>query len=185
MVSGLGNNALDQGTANPRLQAIPHLERALEFDPNFALALAFTATVYANNGQTGLAADFARRAFDLRDRVSERERFYIEAAYYSFVTGELEKANQVYKQWAEEYPADVAPHSNLALNYEFMGDFDKGAEQARAAMDIAPTSVSGYANLITAYLALDRIDEAKTIYDQAKQHNFDNQSLRQLPERRL
>jgi tetratricopeptide (TPR) repeat protein len=112
--------------------------------------------------------------------VSERERFYIEAAYYSFATGELEKANQTYKQWAQEYPADVAPHSNLALNYEATGEFEKAAEQSRAAMEIAPTSVAAYANLITAYLALDRIDEAKAIYDQTRQRNLDNEYLRQM-----
>src|SRR5215469_1865887 len=161
-------------------ESVPYHQRAVTLDPNFARAYASLGMAQYNLQETTAASANFRKAFELRDRVSERERFYIEAAYYSFVTGELEKANQVYKQWAEEYPSDVAPHSNLALNYEFMGDFDKAAEQSRAAMDIAPTSVTGYANLITAYLALDRIDEAKTIYNQAKQHNFDNEYLRQL-----
>jgi len=161
-------------------ESVPYHQRAVTLDPNFARAYASLGMAQYNLQETTAASANFRKAFELRDRVSERERFYIEAAYYSFVTGELEKADQVYKQWAEEYPADVAPHSNLALNYEFMGDFDKAAEQSRAAMDIAATSVTGYANLIAAYLALDRIDEAKTIYDQAKQHKFDNQYLRQM-----
>ncbi|MGC2473060.1 MAG: hypothetical protein WA485_01890 [Candidatus Sulfotelmatobacter sp.] len=112
--------------------------------------------------------------------MSERERFYIEAAYYSFATGELEKADQVYKQWAREYPADVAPHVNLSLNYEVTGEFEKAAEESPAAIEVAPTRVTGYADLISAYLALDRVDEAKAIYDQAMQHEFDNEYLREM-----
>jgi serine/threonine protein kinase/Flp pilus assembly protein TadD len=161
-------------------ESIPYHQRAVSLDPNFARAYASLGMAQYNLQETSAAATNFRRAFELRDRVSERERFYIEAAYFSFATGELEKANQVYKQWAQEYPADVAPHSNLAVNYEVMGEFEKGAEQSRAAIEIAPTSVTGYANLITAYLALDRIDEAKAIYDQTKQRNLDNQYLRQM-----
>ena len=79
----------------------------------------------------------------MRDRVSDRERFYIEAAYYSFVTGELDKANQIYKQWSQEYPGDTAPHNNLALNYESLGQFEGAAEESRAAIAISPESVCG------------------------------------------
>jgi serine/threonine protein kinase/tetratricopeptide (TPR) repeat protein len=161
-------------------ESIPYHERAVSLDPNFARAYASLGMAQYNLQETSAAVANFRKAFELRDRVSERERFYIEAGYYSFATGELEKANQVYKQWAQEYPADVAPHSNLALNYEVMGEFEKAAEQSRAAIEIAPTSVTGYANLITAYLALDRTDEAKTIYDQTKQRNLDNEYLRQM-----
>jgi tetratricopeptide (TPR) repeat protein len=130
--------------------------------------------------QSSAAAANFRKAFELRDRVSEWERLYIEAAYYSFATGELEKANQVYKQWSEEYPSSTTPHINLSLNYESMGDFEKAAAESRAAIDISSTSVTSYANLISAYLSLDRVDEAKVIYEQAKQHNFDNEFLREL-----
>jgi eukaryotic-like serine/threonine-protein kinase len=161
-------------------ESVPYHQRAIALDPNFARAYASLGMAQYNLRETSAAGANFRKAFELRDRVSERERFYIEAAYYSFATGELEKANQVYKQWAQEYPADAAPRVNLALNYEVMGEFDKAVEEARAAMEIAPTSVTGYANLIVAYLALDRVDEAKAIYDQAKQHNFDNEYLREL-----
>src|SRR5271165_4187401 len=161
-------------------ESVPYHERAIALDPNFARAYASLGMAQNNLEESSAASANFRKAFELRDRVSERERFYIEAAYYSFVTGELEKANQVYKQWAQEYPADVGPHSNLALNYETMGEFDKAAEQSRVAMEVSPAAVSGYANLISAYLSLDRVDEAKVIYDQAMQHNFDNEYLRQL-----
>ena len=133
-----------------------------------------------NLRETTAARENFRKAFELRDRVSERERFYIEAAYYSFATGELEKANEVYKQWAQEYPADVAPYVNLSLNYAVLGEFEKAAEESRAAIEVSPRSVTGYVNLIIAYLALNRIDEGKAIYEQAKQQNLDNEYLREM-----
>ena len=161
-------------------ESVPYHQRAITLDPNFARAYASLGMAQYNLRETSAASENFRKAFELRDRVSERERFYIEAAYYSFATGELEKANQVYKQWTQEYPADVAPHVNLSLNYEVMGEFEKAAEESRVAIEIAPTRVTGHANLISAYLALDRVDEAKAIYDQAMQHKFDNEYLREM-----
>jgi serine/threonine protein kinase/tetratricopeptide (TPR) repeat protein len=161
-------------------ESIPFHQHAVELDPNFARAYAALGMAQNNVRQSSAASENFRKAFELRDRVSERERFYIEAAYYSFVTGELEKANQVYKQWGQEYPGDVAPHSNLALNYFALGDYEKAAEAARVAMEIKPTSVTGYANLIAADLDMDRIDEARAIYERAMQHKFDNEYLREM-----
>ena len=161
-------------------ESVSYHQRAIELDPNFARAYASLGMAQYNLRQTSAAAENFRKAFELRDRVSERERFYIESTYYSFATGELEKANQVYRQWSREYPADSAPHVNLSLNYTAMGQFEKGAEESRAAIAVAPTSVTGYADLIDAYLALDRVDEAKVIYDQAMQHKFDNEYLREM-----
>ena len=161
-------------------ESVPYHRQAIALDPNFARAYASLGMAQYNLRESTAASESFRKAFELRERVSERERFYIEAAYYSFAMGELEKANQVYKQWAQEYPADVAPHVNLSLNYEVMGEFEKAAEESRVAIEIAPTRVTGYANLISAYLALDRVDEAKAIYDQAMQHKFDNEYLREM-----
>jgi len=161
-------------------ESVPYHKRAIELDPNFARAYASLGMAQYNLRETSAARENFRKAFELRGRVSERERFYIEAGYYSFATGELEKANEAYKQWAQEYPADVAPHVNLSLNYESLGEFEKAAEESRAAIEVSPTSVTGYANLIVAYLALGRIDEAKGIYEQAKQHNLDNEFLREM-----
>lgn len=152
-------------------------KRAIELDPKFARAYAALGMAYNNLGETRASRENFRKAFELRDRVSDRERFYIEASYYSFVTGELEKANQTYKQWSQEYPGDGAPHNNLALNYESLGQFEAAAEESRAGITISSPSVSGYGNLISAYLALDRIDEAQTIYQQAVERYVDNQFL--------
>ena len=161
-------------------ESVPYHQRAIALDPNFARAYASLGMAQYNLRETSSASENFRKAFELRYRVSERERFYIEAAYYSFATGELEKANQAYKQWAQEYPADVAPHVNLSLNYQIMGKFEKAAEESRAAIEIAPTRVAGYGDLISSYLALDRVEEAKAVYDQAKQHKLDNEFLREM-----
>jgi len=161
-------------------ESVPYHKRAIELDPNFARAYASLGMAQYNLRETSAAGASFRKAFELRDRVSERERFYIEAAYFSFATGELEKANQVYKQWAQEYPNENGPHVNLALNYEVMGEFEKAVEESRTAMDLAPSAVTGYADLIVAYLALDRVDEALAIYQKAKQQGFDNEYLREM-----
>jgi serine/threonine protein kinase len=160
-------------------ESVPYHKRAIALDPNFARAYASLGMAQYNLRETTSAAENFKKAFELRDRVSERERFYIEAAYYSFATGELDKANQVYRQWSEEYPSEVAPHVNLALNYEVMGEFEKAVEQSRIAMEVTPTAVTGYANLMAAYVALDRVDEALVIYQKVKQRGLDNENLRE------
>jgi eukaryotic-like serine/threonine-protein kinase len=161
-------------------ESVPYHKRAIEIDPNFARAYASLGMAQYNLRETSAASENFRKAFELRDRVSERERFYIEAAYYSFGTGELEKANHVYRQWTQEYPSEVTPHINLSLNYEVMGEFEKAAEEARTAMEISSSHVTAYADLIAAYVSLDRVDEALAIYQKAKQMGFDNEYLREM-----
>ena len=124
-------------------ESVPYHLRAIALDPNFARAYASLGMAKYNLRETTAASENFRKAFELRDRVSERERFYIEAAYYSFATGELEKANQVYKQWSQEYPADLSPHVNLSLNYETVGKFEQAVEESHAAIEIAPTQGHG------------------------------------------
>ena len=85
-------------------EAIPFYKRAIELDPNFAVAYASLGLVYGNLGQANLAAENIRKAYELRDRVSEREKYRISALYYQNVTGELEQASQVYELWAKSYP---------------------------------------------------------------------------------
>jgi eukaryotic-like serine/threonine-protein kinase len=161
-------------------ESVPYHKRAIELDPNFARAYASLGMAQYNLRESSAASENFRKAFELRDRVSERERFYIEAAYYSFGIGDLEKANDVYKQWAQEYPNESAPHVNLALNYEVMGEFEKAAEQSRLAIQVAPAGVTGYSNLVAAYMALDRLDEALAVYQQTKQLGLDIENLREM-----
>ena len=88
-------------------EAIPFMKRAVELDPNFAMAYVGLGVEYANLGQASLAASYAKRAYDLRDRVSDREKYRISAFYFQYVTGEVEKATQAYELWAKTYPRDL------------------------------------------------------------------------------
>jgi tetratricopeptide (TPR) repeat protein len=92
--------------ANGDSAQLPFYKRAVELDPNFAIAYTSMSNVYSNLGEAGRAAEYARKAYGLREKVSDRERLYIEAHYYDEATGELEKAAQVYELWKQTYPRD-------------------------------------------------------------------------------
>ena len=106
-------------------EAIPFYKRAIELDPNFAVAYASLGLVYGNLGQANLSAQNIKKAYELRDRVSEREKYRISALYYQNVTGELEQASQVYELWAKSYPKDSIPPGNLGYIYSQLGQYDK------------------------------------------------------------
>ena len=128
--------------------AIPFLKRAIELDPNFAMAHANLATLYANLQEPSLSTESMKRAYDLRDRVSERERFYIESHYYHFVTGELEKANQVYEVWAQTYPWSEGHLVNLAVSHGTMGQYEKAVAATLEALRRDPDNYVAYTNLV-------------------------------------
>ena len=142
-------------------------KRAVELDPNFARAYAALGMAYNNLGETDRSVEAFTKAYELRDRVSERERFYIEASYYSFATGELPKADEVYRQWIAAYPDDFMPYANLPINQVALGEYDKMLESARQAARLGPESATGEQQMMAAYVALGRLDEAKAIYEQA------------------
>ncbi len=106
--------------------SVPFHKRAVGLDPNFARAYASLGMAYSNLGDTSAAMENFTKAFELRDRVSDRERFYIETCYYSFVTGELPKANQSYHEWIAAYPDDYVPYANIALNEFALGRVREG-----------------------------------------------------------
>ena len=113
--------------------ALPWYEAAVKLDPNFAKAYASLSIASSNLNQAGRSAEYARKAYDLRDKVSERERFSIDANYYMHVTGELEKAAQTYDLWQQTYPRDSVPYTNLALVYGELGNWEKTLEQTSEA----------------------------------------------------
>jgi serine/threonine protein kinase/tetratricopeptide (TPR) repeat protein len=156
----LGNAERARGQ---ELESIPLFKQAVELDPNFALALARLGTVYGNIGESELARQYRARAFELRDRVSEHERLYISAHYYTSVSGEVEKAREIYELWARTYPRDSTPHNNLAVIYGSLGQFDRQRDSAQEATRLEPDTPFGYANLAGAYLALNRFEEAKAV----------------------
>ena len=93
--------------------AAPFLQRAIQLDPNFAMAYAALGTAYNNIGESNLGAEYTRNAYKLRDRVSDKEKFYIESHYFVAVTGDLEKARQSYELWTQAYPQDFLPHASV------------------------------------------------------------------------
>src|SRR6202000_2532332 len=101
--------------------AVPLLERSIQLDPNFAMAYAIIGTAYQNLGEKTLAVQNTGKAYDLRSRVSEWEKFYIESHYYHFVTGDLENATKVYELWAQIYPREEVAPNNLGIVYQTLG----------------------------------------------------------------
>jgi serine/threonine protein kinase/Flp pilus assembly protein TadD len=160
--------------------AIPLLQRAISLDPNFAMAYARLGTNYANLGQTARAAENARKAYELRERVSEREKFYITSHYEHFVTGNLEAARKAYELWAQTYPRDEAPTGNLAVIYGFLGDYDKALAASQEALKLSLQSGLSYTNLVSDYLTVNRLDEARATAQEAQAHNLDNPANHQL-----
>jgi serine/threonine protein kinase/Flp pilus assembly protein TadD len=152
------------------LYALPFFKRAVELDPTFAKAYDNIAGVYQNQNKSDVAAEYFRRAYELRDKVSQRERFAIESTYYSYVTGEIDKAAHIYEEWAQSYPRDVVPRGNLGNIYSHIGDPEKSLEGSREAVRLEPNDGIAYINLAASYLSLNRLDEIEEIYKQAEQH---------------
>ncbi len=160
----LGNAEFDRGR---EMASLPFYRRAVELDPNFAWVYARMGTIYANSGELEPAREYTRKAYELRDRVSEREKLYITEHYYQTVTGELEKEIETLELYERTYPSDSVPGNNLGIGYEQIGEFEKAAEVARHSMLADPNSSSAYGTLAYAYAALGRPDEARQTTDQA------------------
>ncbi len=165
----LGELERDKGNA---LGAIPLWKRAIELDPNFALAHARLATVYDNEGEVEQSRQHRIRAFELRDRVSEHEKLYLSAHYYNSITGEIDKARETYALWKGTYPRDFTPYNNLAVNYFFTGQYEKANAEAQEAKRLEPDHPLVFANLGWSYLLLDRLDEARTVFRDAERRKF-------------
>jgi tetratricopeptide (TPR) repeat protein len=158
--------------------SIPFQKRALELDPNFAAAYAALGVAYMNLGQASLAAESIEKAYALRDKVSEREKYRISSLYYQNVTGELEQATQVYELWAKSYPLDSVPHGNLGDLYGQLGQYEKAVTEAQEALRLEPSIVE-YTNLAGDYLSLGRLEDAGKSIEQAKARNLDGDFLHQ------
>jgi tetratricopeptide (TPR) repeat protein/tRNA A-37 threonylcarbamoyl transferase component Bud32 len=159
--------------------SLPFFKRAVELDPNFAMAYAWMSLVYRDLNEVGRGAENARKAYDLREKVSERERFLIEGNYYSNATGEMEKAAQTYELWQQTYPKDDSPYRALGLISAYLGNWEKALEQFRAALRLEPNNGVNYLNLGIAYTALNRRDEAEAVYKQAEERKLEGELLLQ------
>jgi len=159
--------------------AVPFFQQAVKFDANFVMAYFWLGLTYSNIGDETLATENIRKAYDLRERVSERERFRIEGLYYNSV-GNLDKARELYERWAQTYPRDWEPPDNLFVIYRRLGwnQYEKGLAAAREDLKVYPESDIVYANLIDTYLSLNRIEDAQATAQQARSKKIDSPYLR-------
>jgi eukaryotic-like serine/threonine-protein kinase len=161
------------------LQALPLYLRAVELDPNFAMAYARLGAVYGNLGQGELSEQNREKAFELRDRASEHEKLYIMSHYYAD-SGQLDKGITALELYKQTYPRDSIAHNNLAAIYAQLGQFENALDNARRAIELDPDNASGYINLAVTYAGLNRVDEAKATLNQALQRKISASNIHLL-----
>lgn len=145
------------------VESVPYFQRAIELDPTFAMAYNRLGGVYFDAMQFEIAAGMFRKAFALRERVSQRERYYIESRYYHFVVADLDKALTVYEDWRREFPRDSVPLTGAGMIHNAFGDYGKAVTDYQEALQEDPNLPYNYTNLAEAFLGLDRRDEARSL----------------------
>jgi len=163
------------GATKGNTAALPFFKRAVDLDPNFAMAYAAMSGIYSAGNEVGREAENLRKAYDLRDKVSERERLAIEAMYYTRATGELEKAAQAYELLQQTYHVNF----HIAMGYisSLLGNWEKALAEWREALRLAPNSVTSYFDVGDGYASLNRLDEAEAVYKQAEERNLESEIL--------
>ena len=157
--------------------ALPFYQHAIELDPNFAIAYQNLGNQYRNLDEYELANENYKKAYDLSGRVSEGEKYAISSLYYSFATGELQKADQTYELWSQAYPRNPAPPNNLGVNYSALGKYDKALTEYLESSRLNPDMGTPYANLVADYGRLNRLGEAKAAYQLATSRKLEYPSL--------
>jgi serine/threonine protein kinase/tetratricopeptide (TPR) repeat protein len=151
-------------------EAIPLLKRAIEIDPQFAMAYANLGRAYASLGESELGAQNIAKAYELRDRVSDQENYFITFNYHRQVTRNLELARQTLESWAQKYPRDLEPHGFLAaFTTQGSGHYEKAAEEGLKAIELDPNYSIGYENVAFAYIYLNRLSEAEAVLRKASE----------------
>src|SRR6516162_1281887 len=154
--------------------AVPFLKRAIEIDPNFASAYAALGRMYGDIGETVLSAENTGKAYQLRERASDQEKFFISLSYDLQVTGNLEKGQQTCALWVQAYPRAWVPHGLLSGDiYPATGKREESVEEAKIALDIDPGFSIGYINLAMGYMALERLDEAENTLQRASERKLE------------
>jgi eukaryotic-like serine/threonine-protein kinase len=154
--------------------ALPYDQRAIALDPNFAMAYRAVGIDYTNLSELGRASEYFSKAFQLREHASEREKLTISADYYSYATGELDKAAQSFQEEMEIYPREDAAYVNLGLVYAALGQYEKATEITRHVARHAPEAVSEYENLANYALALQHYDETRQVIHEAQVRKVDD-----------
>ncbi len=162
------------------LESIPFFARALELDPQFASAAATLSTVYGNLGEGARADQYGRLAYDHRERVSERERFFITYQYFDRVIGDEPRAAETLEMWARTYPGDFRPRNALAIIHNRLGRYERGVEEATAALNRSRGHPFPLSNLAYAYRGLGRFTEAKQTAEEAVRLGVETVPTRRL-----
>ncbi|MGA2539661.1 MAG: winged helix-turn-helix domain-containing protein, partial [Terracidiphilus sp.] len=170
----LGRKTWNENGGN---HAIPFFQRAIELDPNFAMAHAYLGIVYLNLGEESKSVENLTEAYQLRDRVTEPEKFLISSMYYGYVTGEAEKGIEVCELWTQTYPRDPRPPLNLAAAYNTLGRFEEAAAEARKCFNLDPDFTLCSVDLIASCISLNHLDEAKSVYQDAIKRKPDSDDL--------
>jgi serine/threonine protein kinase/Flp pilus assembly protein TadD len=168
---------LEQHSSARYQQAIPFYKSAIEVDSHFAIAHARLATCYNYTKQYELARHAAGKAYEYRDRASQREKLYVSWNYFGAVTGELDKAADALEVWKRTYPRDWEPHNLLAVRYTLTGPFDKAVAEANEAVRLNPKEAKAHANLAIAFIGLNRFDEANQVLQQALAQKLETDSM--------
>jgi eukaryotic-like serine/threonine-protein kinase len=155
----------------------PFFQRAMDLDPNFALAYASMGATYFDLSEGGRGAEFIRKAYDLREKVSERERFMIEAVYYYYLTRELEKAAQTCELFQQIYPRDGLAYTCAGIASWALGNWGKALEELREAQRLDPNNANSYSTVGFAYTVFNRLDEAEAVFKQAEERKLESEAL--------
>jgi len=159
---------------NGEVQSIPAFKQAIELDPNFSMAYGRLGEVYAILDEQTKSVEYLSRAFQLRDRVTDPEKYNISSLYYIVVSGEIDKSMQVSQLWAQSYPRDFEPHLNMGYCYSVFGQYEKGNAETLEGLRLDPDNSNGYANLIQGYAFLNQLGEARATYQEAIKRKPDN-----------
>jgi tetratricopeptide (TPR) repeat protein len=162
------------------LNAIEFSRRALEKDPDFALAWLSLGVQYSNTGQPGLAAEYTTKAYSLRDHVNENERARITGIYFGVVTEELAKTTATYEEYVRNYPRDSSGFVNLGSCYAQMGETEKAIAAVQEAVRLNPNSARGYASQSEYFMRLNRYAEAEEVLERALARNLDSTIIREV-----
>ena len=165
---------VDQLTWGEESKAILLFEHAAELDPSFAMAYTQLGIEYNNLGESEKAAGYLRKAYSLRDHLSEREKLFLTIRYDMVVVGDTEKATQTAEMWTQIYPRDWHPFNTLSARYQVSGEYGKAAVAAEEAMRLQPDHYLPYANLARSYLALGRFEDARRVAEIAQTKHRDS-----------
>ena len=164
-----------------QLEAIPFYKKALEIDPNFALAYTELAVVYRNTDQWNAAAEMTSKAYELRDSVSETERLRIIYYFHNFVQGEMDRATETLELWRNTYPNFVVSYVSLSDSFERLGQSEKAIQFARQGLKLDPNYATIYMNLVESLVSVNRFDEAKDAVKQAFERKLDGDYFHTFP----